>query len=447
MHLIKQGEELVMSLELQLIINTLVSTTPYRILAYYPMRNYLRCKCKTIVALVILSELLFIGLSVMLFKSGINPKYSDFVISLMCFAIYSLCIRVDFFKLVFFYLFISGYTIIIRGLSVFVTNLVSQDISFYYSIENSIAQLVFFMLALPLILIFLRKTAEKILDSPQSDIWKTIWLIPAFTIFLILMFTGSFDNNVVQSWKFIIARICLMICTFIVYYVLLCSFDILRERSMLEERTRQMEAINDLQKTQYNLILKNIEETRIARHDLHQHLNLIQAYIDNGDQEALRSYLDAYKRTLPTNTTQVYCKNYLIDILVRYYADQAKQSNIDFYTSLNLPAELSVSEPDACVIFGNLIENALEACQRKNSGEKFIRICGKLIGEGAISITIDNSCAEEPLQRGGEYHSSKRNDTGIGLISVKNIVEKYNGVTEFKYENGVFFTSVLLNLD
>ncbi len=260
-----------------------------------------------------------------------------------------------------------------------------------------------------------------------------------------MMFTGSFDNDITKSWKFFITRICLLICVFIIYYVLLRSFDVLRNSAMLEERAKQAEAINDLQKAQYNLILKRIEETKMARHDLHQHLNLIQAYIDSGDQEALKNYLKMYKKTLPIDTSQIYCKNYAIDVLVRYYAEQARQSNIEFYTNIELPQEIAISEPDICVILGNLIENALEACQRKKSGEKFIRICGKLINENSISITIDNSCDEKPIKEGKEYRSSKRNEVGIGLISVKNIVEKYDGITDFKYENGVFFASILLN--
>ncbi|MFR7819305.1 GHKL domain-containing protein [Candidatus Pseudoruminococcus sp.] len=434
-----------MSIELQLIINVIVSTMPYCILAYCPMWKYLRCKKWLVIVLIIISEFVFVNSSLLCLKNGINPRYSDVITSAICLVVYSLCVKVNFFKLVFFYFFTAAYTMIIRGLSVFITGLIFPDSTLYYSIENSIIQIVFFMLALPLILILYNKTAERILDSPESDIWKTIWLVPAFTIFLIMMFTGSFDNDITKSWKFFITRICLLICTFVIYYVLLRSFDILRKSAMLEERAKQAEAINDLQKAQYNLILKHIEETRIARHDLRQHLNLIQAYIDSGDQEALKNYLEVYKKTLPIDTSQIYCKNYAIDVLVRYYAEQARQSNIEFYTNIELPKELSISEPDLCVMLGNLIENALEACQRKKSGEKFIRICGKLIGENSISITIDNSCEEKPIKEGKEYRSSKRNDVGIGLISVKNIVEKYDGITDFKYENGVFFASILLN--
>lgn len=434
-----------MSIELQLMINVIVSTMPYCILAYCPMLKYLRYKKWLVGIAIIISEFVFVNSSLIFLKNGINPRYSDVITSVICLIAYALCVKVDFFKLVFFYFFTAAYTMIIRGSSIFITGLIFPDSTLYYSIENSITQIVFFMLALPLILIFYKKTAERILDSPESGIWKTIWLVPAFIIFLIMMFTGSFDNDITKSWKFFITRICLLICVFIIYYVLLRSFDVLRNSAMLEERAKQAEAINDLQKAQYNLILKRIEETKMARHDLHQHLNLIQAYIDSGDQEALKNYLKMYKKTLPIDTSQTYCKNYAIDVLVRYYAEQARQSNIEFYTNIELPQEIAISEPDICVILGNLIENALEACQRKKSGEKFIRICGKLINENSISITIDNSCDEKPIKEGKEYRSSKRNEVGIGLISVKNIVEKYDGITDFKYENGVFFASILLN--
>ncbi len=446
MRLKKQGEELSMSLELQLIINVLVTTLPYRFLAYYPLWKYIRFKGYLVISATIISEFVFIAWSLLFFNSGTNPKYAEIVFSIICFAIYCLFIKVDIFKLFFFYLFTVEYTMIIRGMAVFLTSLLFSEYStVYYSIQNSIIQSIIFAVALPFMILFFRNTAERIVESPQSNIWKTIWMIPALTIFIILMFTGSLDNEITKNWTFLITRICLIICTFTVYYILLRSFDILREHAMLEERAKQAEAINDLQKAQYNLILKRIEETKIARHDLRQHLNLIQAYIDDGDQEALKNYLEAYKKTLPMDTSQTYCKNYAVDVLVRYYAEQAKINNINFYTSLDLPSELSVSEPDTCVIFGNLIENALEACQREKSSDKFIRICGQVLGGSSISLTIDNSCEKRPIQEGKEYVSSKRSEIGTGLISVKNIAEKYNGVTIFKYEDGIFFASVLLN--
>lgn len=444
-HLKKHGEEPFMSAELQLVINVLVSTLPYRFLAYYPLRKYLRVKGRFVIAVIAISEILFVGTSMYFLHNGINPRYSEYIHSIVCFVIYSFFIKVDFFKLLFFYLFITEYTMIIRGSSVFLTSLFFPNTAIYYSVESSIIQLALFIVILPVMIWFFKTTAEKILDSPISDIWKTIWLVPMFTVFVIMMFTGSLENDIVKNWKFFITRICLLICTFVIYYILLRSLDVLRERTILEERAKQAEAINDLQKAQYNLILKRIEETKIARHDLRQHINLIQAYIDSGDKEALKNYLEAYKKTLPKDTSKTYCKNYAVDVLVRYYAEQARLNDINFYASLDLPTELCISEPDVCVIFGNLIENALEACQRNKSDEKFIRICGKIIGGDYLSITIDNSCDRKPVQEKEQYRSSKRNETGTGLISVKNIAEKYNGITEFKYENGVFFTSVLLN--
>lgn len=142
---------------------------------------------------------------------------------------------------------------------------------------------------------------------------------------------------------------------------------------------------------------------------------------------------------------RIYCNNYAIDVVVRYYANQAEANKIEFYSRLDRPSELAVTEPDTCVIFGNLLGNALEACKRQQNGKRFIRICGQIVSEKAISLTIDNSCDQKPRSAGESFLSAKREEVGTGLISVKNITEKYDGVIRFNYENGVFLASVLLN--
>lgn len=435
-----------MSMELQLLLNIFVTTVPYRFLSYFPFWNHLRIPKWAVAAVIAVSEAAFLIFSLFSFQQNGMEKNVEYVFALACFVICCICIRTKITKLVFFYLFIAEYVMIIRGISVFLTGLLfAGNAALYYSWQNSLIQLVVFCLALPFMILFFRKTAERILDTDDSVLWKTIWLVPALTILIIQIFTGSLDSEITSNTAFLVARVSLLLCTFVVYYILLCSFDMLKEHTILEERAKQAEAINDMQKAQYNLMKKRIEETRVARHDLRQHLNLIQAYLENGDNEALENYLSLYSKNLPADTAQVYCNNYAVDVIVRHYAQQAKLNDIKFYSNLEYPQTLSVDEPDTCVIFGNLLENALEACQRQKQGEKFIRVCGRIIGGKAVSITIDNSCDEAPTYMGKQIMSSKRDDAGTGLLSIKSTAEKYNGITDYKFENGVFYTSVLLN--
>ncbi len=437
-----------MSNEFQMILNILVTTLPIRFLAYFPFAGKLRCKKLTLGIVIALSELIFCVVGVFSLQLNLHPKISELITAIICFALYWGCINIKIYKLIFFYLFLTEYTMIVRGIAVFISNFLPSEMSsVYYSWQNSFIFLVIVMITMPFMIMFFIRTAERIIETDDWLLWKTIWLVPALTIFIVLLFTGSLSQEITEEPIFLIARICLLICTFVVYYILLFSLDILREHATLEERAKQAEAINDLHKSQYNLMQKRIEETKIARHDLRQHLNLIQAYLDSGERKALENYLKAYKKSLPTDTTQIYCSNYTVDVVVRYYAEQSKLSGISFYAKLMLPKQISVEEPDVCVIFGNLLENALEACKRQNEGEKFIRVCARIIGTNAISITIDNSSNQKPNSVDKAFISSKREEIGTGILSVNNIADKYNGVTNFTYDNGIFFASVLLNPD
>ena len=196
---------------------------------------------------------------------------------------------------------------------------------------------------------------------------------------------------------------------------------------------------------QYSRLQKQIENTRQARHDLRQHLNLIQAYLDSGDEQILKEYLTKYGQKLSSLTPRTYCSNYAVDAVVHHYAEMAHENHIRFDSCIQLPARLWVDEPDICILFGNLLENALEACLLMPEGSPFIRIHARVAGEKAISITVDNSSRQAPSTKDGSLLSSKHGSPGTGTVSIKNIAGQYHGIADFKYEGGVFFASVFLN--
>ena len=173
---------------------------------------------------------------------------------------------------------------------------------------------------------------------------------------------------------------------------------------------------------------------------------MIQAYLDRGETQALRDYLQKHTQKLALAASlKSYCANQTVDTVIRYYAEQARASGISFEAQLNLPRQLSVDEPDLCVLLGNLLENAVDACRLISSGEPFLRIHAQIAGTHAITITVDNSCLAQPSSNGGGFLSSKHPGQGIGTLSVCNIAQQYHGLADFKYEGGVFYASVFLN--
>ncbi|MEG2009301.1 MAG: ATP-binding protein, partial [Oscillospiraceae bacterium] len=121
-----------------------------------------------------------------------------------------------------------------------------------------------------------------------------------------------------------------------------------------------------------------------------------------------------------------------------------EKAGIEILSSVNLPEEFSVADTDLCVIFGNLVENALESCQRQQEGRRFLEVNAKLINGGMLALKISNSFDGNIRQSRDRFISQKHGGVGLGTQSVKSIVERYGGTCKFTFENNIFTASVLL---
>lgn len=106
---------------------------------------------------------------------------------------------------------------------------------------------------------------------------------------------------------------------------------------------------------------------------------------------------------------------------------------------------MAIDETDLCMVFGKVLENALEASRRITSGERFIKLSSQFIGN-KLYITVDNRFSGEIRLKNGVFLSKKRDEaSGIGIISVMAIVKKYDGNASFKQDEQIFRVSVVLS--
>ena len=250
----------------------------------------------------------------------------------------------------------------------------------------------------------------------------------------------------VRTPRFILTRIWLLLMTVLVYSILLEAFDIIRQQAMLRERADQQRTLLAIQHTQYQQLSRHIEEVREARHDLRQHLNLIEHYLQSGKTEDLNTYIEQYRMTLPPDTARTWCENYAVNTIISYYGEEARKASVDFSVRIQLPPSLPLGEPQLCSIFGNLLENALDACRECTDSAPFIRICAQE-DAGHIVIAVDNTCCHPPIEENGRFRSTKHDGFGTGTASIRSIAERYQGLVDFRYEDGIFYASVMLKFD
>lgn len=214
-----------------------------------------------------------------------------------------------------------------------------------------------------------------------------------------------------------------------------------RMNIILEIEKQQIEKSIKIQKESYNQITEQINNTRKLRHDMKQHIHVMESFIMNGEYENLSKYLASYKSEFEGIKTDLFCENSTINALLHYYYLYAKKLDIDFNISITAYKNIPVSDTDLSIIFGNLIENAIEACSRQTQGTKAIKIYG-VADDNKLMFYIKNTFDGNISEVNGKFLSSKRDDFGIGIESVKTTAKKYNGVVEIDYNTIEFKVSV-----
>ena len=211
------------------------------------------------------------------------------------------------------------------------------------------------------------------------------------------------------------------------------------------EANKQMQHQLELQQKHYSELNAKIQEARMIRHDLRQHMRILNTLVEEKNLIELKKYFDAYNHSISLEAPLTFCENYAIDALLQYYDQAAKENNIDYKVTFVFPKQIPISDTDFCVILGNLIENALEACMRQTNLNPFISIASEIRGNNLL-IRIQNSFEGEIHTQQDRFISSKRNTVGIGTYSVSSLVKHYDGIISFDTKPNLFIVSLLLPL-
>ncbi|AKN29719.1 membrane protein [Clostridium carboxidivorans P7] len=415
---------------------------PCSMLRYYPFLDKLRIPLRNVVTIYGVFITLEAGVFAYIMNNGsINGiEIQIYRISWgIIFAVYSfIVIKEKFLKQFFFYLIVASYSSVIFGTANFLEAHIFEAFSekHPYTITNA-AAIIQIAFTFPIMFKLIIKRFKKFADSVETDIWKVIWLIPC--MFYGMGFIFTVDLRTAESWKHIVTRYMLGTGSFTACYILLKTLKQLADNAALKERFRFIDQQLQMQVKQYRALTENIEQTRKARHDLRHHLLLVKRYLQENRKSELFEYLEEQRQTLPVNVEENVCENTAVNVLACYYIGLAKEKGINTDFKISISRDAGILDSDLSIIFGNCIENALEACERMKTGDRFIRVrAGMKMGE--LVIIVGNSFDGHAILNNGEYRSIKRNgDRGIGISSIQAVVKKYGGESNFEKSDGNLF--------
>ena len=218
----------------------------------------------------------------------------------------------------------------------------------------------------------------------------------------------------------------------------------LKKKAHLLEQEKNILKIQTQQQRAHSLIMADKEQAlRRQRHDLRHQLAVIQELSE--DNPKLQDYLSTLIQKIP-RAAEYYCENIVVNAIISHYAAQCEQEGIVLSTRLVVPETGSQdTDSDLCVIFANILENAVEACQRMTSGEKHIHLSSNIQGR-MLTSAMENSFDGNAKKVSGRFWSSKRDDYGIGLSSVQSIAEAAGGSTQFQPHGGMFHSFIFVQI-
>lgn len=203
---------------------------------------------------------------------------------------------------------------------------------------------------------------------------------------------------------------------------------------------------NDLVNKHYDEVEIMYRKMRGWRHDYHNHIQVLKAYMGIGQYEQAEAYLEKLNEDLIQVDSVLKTGNVIVDAILNSKLTLIKEHKIHIDATALVPQDIDISGTDLAVLIGNVLDNAMEACGKiEDERERFIRIYIDVIKK-QLYISVTNSMSGRAKKVGNIFLSEKQGLHGFGMMSIDNIVEKYHGFANRQSENGVFATEIMLPL-
>lgn len=122
----------------------------------------------------------------------------------------------------------------------------------------------------------------------------------------------------------------------------------------------------------------------------------------------------------------------ILDVLLKEKLSYAKRNRIVVSYDVTIPSDFAIDDMDLCVLFSNILDNAITACVEGTEEEKHLSLSAKVKSQFLVVEAVNTTSASQPIV------------WGTGLMNVQHMAEKYHGTVETELSNGKFRISVLL---
>ncbi len=186
---------------------------------------------------------------------------------------------------------------------------------------------------------------------------------------------------------------------------------------------------------------------RAWRHDFHNYLEVMQIYIENKDFDQLKKYVGEVKKDFQSILSLVATGNPAVDAIISSKMLIASEKNVQVRLNAQKILRLPISETKLCVVLGNLLDNAIEACSKIPDPEKRHIKIDIYPQRGMLMIHIVNQSSGGYKMKDGQLISTKPEGShGYGLKRVRQIVNDADGIYNISYTDDQFEVTLFFSI-
>ncbi len=311
-----------------------------------------------------------------------------------------------------------------------------------YSTLGSVFCELYLLILVKLLQLFFRHENIRNFSWKNNSIFMVIpiaYMFFSYELFVLSAKSGEISDIILSGVAFVLLMISMFL-IFMMYIKLVDRYELKRNNDIFEkEIALHSEYIKEKEGV--------MNEFRKTKHDLkHKLLNILDL-LRNKKYDQLEKYIeDIADLKMMENITISNTDNTLVDALINYKYETAKKLGVKLSVSTQIPYNLPFDNADLCVILGNALDNAIEASEKVPKEKAFINLMMRYAEENLVIVIENYYEGKHNRNKEGRLVTSKKDhfNHGVGLSSIHNSLEKYNGQMKIEEKNSIFKLSIIM---
>lgn len=223
------------------------------------------------------------------------------------------------------------------------------------------------------------------------------------------------------------------------------------DRELLKEKLYWLESVKEIELSYHSKLQEKSNDIRKIRHDFKGTLDSVLVLINEDtpqSREKAKALLNSLNDRVSATKLPIYTKNLVANAVISAKIEEANKLNTNISVAVDLSEQISIEEIDINCVFLNLLNNAIDACQKLPAENRNI-LLKATIQAGYLIIKTENPYLSIETDNKGKFKSTKENKSehGFGLSLIEDIAKKYDGYLQIDTSNNTFTAIVSLKAE